>query len=267
MTGLELAAAVLLAVAALVAAVRYLRSGARMRYLLAALQPVAAVLLYFALFAPAPRADAELVVLTAGATPEQLRAVQSARAPYVALPEAPAATDATRAADLAHALRAHRGTTRVRVLGAGLAARDLDAARGLVLRFDPAPAPRGIVALSGDASVAAGRELRVAGRVAGVAGGTVELRDPGDAVVATRPLDAAGDFAFAARAAQPGPALFRVRVLDPRGAEVESLAVPVAVRASTPLRVGVLGGGIGPELKYLRRYLADAGFELRSRLG
>ena len=79
MTGIEIAVALLLAFAALVAAVRYLRSGARMRHLLAALQPVAAVLLYFALFAPAPRADAELVVLTAGATPEQLRALQSSR--------------------------------------------------------------------------------------------------------------------------------------------------------------------------------------------
>ena len=60
----------------------------------------------------------------------------------LALPEARAGGDVARVPDLGTALRQHPGTTRVHVVGAGLVARDRDAAAHVDIAFVPAAAPR-----------------------------------------------------------------------------------------------------------------------------
>ena len=256
----------LLALAALVAVVRVLRANRPHRLALAALQPVLALLLFFALDAPAPRAGGTLVVLGAGATEAQSGALAQGDARVVALPEANAPPAVERVPDLATALRRHAGVDALRIVGHGLGPRDIESARGLPVAFDRAPPPSGLVELDAPAVVAQGRRFVVAGRVEGVAGGTIELRDPGDAIVASAPLAATGRFVLEARARVAGPAVFRARVLDREGALHDDTVLPLDVIAPAALRVGVLAGGPSPELKYLRRWARDAGHALASRL-
>jgi hypothetical protein len=193
----------LLALAALVAIVRVLRSNRRYRIVLAALQPVLAALLFFALDAPAPRAGGPLVVLAAGATDAQRAALARGDARVVALPEASAPAGVERVPDLATALRRHAGAESLRIVGRGLdRATSTPRARG-PSRSSARPPPAGLVELDVPAVVAQGRRFVVAGRADGVAGGSVELRDPGDAIVAGAPLDATGRFALEARARRP----------------------------------------------------------------
>ena len=82
----------------------------------------------------------------------------------VALPEAPALPGVERVPDLATALRKHPGTQRVRVVGAGLEARDRDAMRGVALEFVAEALPRGLVELTPPSRAVAGGEFHFAGR-------------------------------------------------------------------------------------------------------
>jgi hypothetical protein len=144
--------------------------------------------------------------------------------------------------------------------------RDIDAARALPVEFDAAPLADGIVDLFAPASVRAGSTFAIAGRVHGNAGGRVELRDPGGAVVAQAALADDGVFSLDARAKTPGQAAYSLRVLDRAGNGTEDLARPVAVLPGDALRVLVLAGAPDPDLKYLRRWATDAGVELASRI-
>jgi hypothetical protein len=233
-----------------------------------ALQVVAAVLLYLCLLPPSAREDfaaGELVVLTPGATPQQLAAL-AAGATVIALPDSTDRRDVESVPDLATALRRHPDSRRLRVVGGGLPVRDRDAARGLVAGFDAAPLRRGVVELDTPATVRAGSTWALRGRVDGVSNGRVELRDPGDAVIASGALDAAGLFEMHAQAKGAGQALFSLRVFDHDGARVEDVPVPLVARASGPLRAWLLAGAPDPELKYLRRWAADAGVAIDSRI-
>lgn len=237
---------------------------------------VAAALLAWLLLAPA-RDARTLVVLTAGAatgTPEGL---------VVRLPEAPEAPEAESVPDLATARRRHPDATRLRVVGHGLTPRDLDAAcemgteviktalitpvpiscgRAVRLEFDPSPAPTGIVELDAPTNARAGGLWRIAGRANAPRDARVELRDPGGALAASVALDEHGRFALAAPLAAPGAALFELRLLGAGAAPLETLPLPVEARAGDALRVLLLAGAPGPETKYLKRWLVDAGAEL-----
>ncbi|HVI59741.1 MAG TPA: carboxypeptidase regulatory-like domain-containing protein [Luteimonas sp.] len=229
-------------------------------------QALGACLLYRTLFPPQERGEAGvLVVATAGADRAQ-RADRPSAAQVVALPEAPVLADARRLPDLATALRLHPGTTRIRVLGAGLAARDLDAARGHALEFVPAPLPRGLVALWPPRRVQAGRRFAVAGRANGLRGGSVELLDPAGAIAARAVLPADGAFRLGADAVGAGLAQWRLRLRDGRKAVVEDVALPLDVAAGAPLRVLLLAGAPNAELKYLRRWASDAGLSPEARI-
>ncbi len=260
--------ALLLASALLLGGLRSRHHGAPHRVARIALQGLAALLLWLCLFPPATReefAAAEMAVLTPGISVAQRDALP-ATAALVALPGVAAAGRAERVPDLGTALRRHPEVRRLRIVGGGLPVRDRDAARGLVAAFDAAPLPRGVVELALPSAVIAGSMWRVGGRVADVSGGRIELRDPSAAMVADAALDAQGRFAFAAPARAAGPALFRLRVRDGAGRAVEDLAVPLAARAGSPLRVLLLAGAPDPELKYLRRWVVDAGMQLDSQL-
>lgn len=226
--------------------------------LLVLAQPLYALLLYFVLMPPAlPGRTGTMVVLTAGASPP--RGAAASGDALVALPEAPVVAGAERVPDLATALRRHPGLRRLHVIGAGLEARDREAARGLSLSFHAAPLPRGLIALALPEPVAAGDAFSVSGRVHGIAGAMVELRDPAGRRLDAVTVPASGDFTVGGTARAPGRVDFRLRISDRQRAKVEELDVPVQVIEQPAPRVLVLAGAPNPEWKYLRRWMADAG--------
>lgn len=233
-----------------------------------ALQIVAAVLLYLCLLPPSTHenfAAGELVVLTPGVTKAQLDALR-ASATTIALPGSTDQRDIESAPDLGTALRRHPDSRHLRIVGSGLPARDRDAARGLVADFDAAPLPRGVVDLETQPDVRAGSLWWLRGRVESVPNGRVELHDPADKVVANGTLDEAGHFSLHAQAKSAGNVLFALRVLDRDGARVEDASVPLIVRNAEPMKMLLLAGAPDPELKYLRRWAADAGVAIDSRV-
>ncbi len=263
--------ALLLALAVAVAALRLWRAHradprrprAWRLALLLVLQPLLAGALYLALFPPQrPLDPATLVVLTEGATSADAAGVEGR---LVALPEASIAADA-RVPDLATALRQHPGTTRIRVLGAGLVARDREAARTVLVAFEPPPLPAGLVRLSLPAGVHRGAGFAIAGQVAGVDGGSVALHDPAGRRVDAAGLGEDGRFTVHGVALAAGAARFELRVLDAEGAAVGQVAAPLWIEASAPPRVLLLAGAPGPETRALRRWLVDAGAKVQARI-
>ncbi|WP_394662636.1 carboxypeptidase regulatory-like domain-containing protein [uncultured Sphingomonas sp.] len=249
----------LLALAVLVAWVRLgwqqWRAGERSRgwriALLLFVQPALAVLLYLTLAPPSTRfAEPDvLTVLTRGGT--------AAGGQTVALPEAGGPRGIEQAPDLATALRRHPGIRRLRIRGEGLEARDWLAVQGLALAFTPSALPQGLVALVPPDRTAPGGMFRVSGQVEG--GGSVELLDPAGAKIAAAPLDGEGRFTLEGRARVPGVALFRLRSRGPRGEAVSDTDIPVWTATEPGLRVTLLGGAPGPEVKFWRRWASDAG--------
>jgi hypothetical protein len=223
-----------------------------------------AVLLYLTMFPPGlGDGSAVLTVITDGADAAQLQRV-AARHPAVALPEAPEVDGIDRAADLATALRRFPGTRRIEVVGGGLPLRDLDVAGALSVAFDAAPLPRGIVELWYPQRTPGGKAWRIAGRANGVPGGTVELLDPARRPLLRKDLQADGRFVLEAVARTPGRTTYVLQLRDAGGQLVEQLDLPVQTVGGTTLRVLLLSGAPGPELKYLRRWAVDAGLQLGS---
>src|SRR4051812_17013483 len=265
---ISLIAAIFLAAAVLLGAWRTLRDAKSNRLLRVALQLAAAALLYLALFPPEVDrkfSAGTLIVLTPGATQAQIGKPGDGIA-TVALPRVEAPRDVERVPDLGTALRRHPDASRVRIVGGGLPARDIDAARNMQVEFDAAPLPEGIVDLSMPPSVRAGSVFRIRGRVQGYAGGRVELRDPAGAVVSRAALAQDGTFALDAQSKSAGDFVFALRVLDANGTAREDVAEAIAVQAGDKLSVLVLAGAPDPELKYLRRWALDAGVDLASRI-
>ncbi|MBN7138455.1 hypothetical protein A7A76_04950 [Lysobacter enzymogenes] len=228
-------------------------------------QPLVAVSLYFVLFPPRlPEQAGTLLVATAGAGEEAWR--EAAGEMRVALPEAPPAIAGARVPDLASALRRYPHSQRLRIVGAGLAPRDRDAAGGLAVDFAPAPLPRGIVGAWAPARVGEGEAFTVRGQVEGANGGAVELLDPAGQRVDRAALGAGAGFALEAVARVAGRAGFVVRAVDAQQREIERVALPVSVEAEPPVRVLLLAGAPGPELKYLRRWASDAGLKLHTQI-
>lgn len=240
------------------------RSRAWRLALLWLLQPVCATLLYFTLLPPElPGEAGTLVVATAGATRIGAQATGDA---LIALPEAPALPGAERVPDLATALRRHPGMQRLHIVGAGLEPRDRDAVHGLPLIFSAPRLPRGVVRLDPPEKVAAGAVFRVGGRVEGVDKGTAELIDPAGRRVDARALPADGGFVLSGTGRVPGRTLFTLRVRDAQRRTVEEVQLPQWTRAEAQPRVLLLGGAPSPELKYLRRWAADAGIALHTQI-
>lgn len=238
------------------------------RVALLVLPAASALLLHGLLFPPAgPPPPGPLVVMTAGSDADAARAATRGGATLVALPEAgaeaSAAAGAQRMPDLATALRRHPATPRLQVLGEGLVARDLDAARGLPLDFDPPPLPPGLVELHAPARVVAGGMLRIGGRLHAAAGTRVELLDPGGAVQDRARPDAEGRFQLQAPVRAAGPAIYRLRM---SGAVRAEERIAVDARPGHASRLLLLAGAPNPEVKYLRRWASDAGLPLHSRV-
>jgi hypothetical protein len=233
--------------------------------LLLALQPLCAGLLYLTLAPPALTlaTAGELIVATRGASS---LAIREGGQRVVTLPEAPRVAGAERAPDLATALRRHPEARRLRVIGSGLEARDIGAARGRAIAFDPPRLPRGLVELAAPDRVAPGAEFRVGGRVEDAAGGTAELLDPGGRKLDQMLLPASGRFALTGAARVPGVAQFTVRVRDARRGIVDEAEVPLWTADRQATRILLLAGAPSPEIKYLRRWASDAGLEVAERI-
>ncbi|MGY1409055.1 hypothetical protein ACW5EG_05705 [Luteimonas sp. A611] len=228
------------------------------------LQPLLAGALYLTLFPPQRDVDpVALVLLTEGAS-----AADAARADGIvlALPEAGEAGDVPRVPDLATALRRHPGSTRVQVLGAGLTARDRDAARTVSIAFAPPPLTPGIVHLAMPQRVTRGASFAIAGQVEAVAAGNIELRDPAGRRVDAVPLHDDGRFLVRGIAMEAGAARFELRLVDADGATLSQVAAPLWIEAATPPRVLLLAGAPGPETRALRRWLVDAGAQVQARI-
>jgi hypothetical protein len=220
------------------------------------LQLASALLLWRILEPPERQGRAgTLIVATAGAPRRVALATGDV---LVALPEAPDLPGAAHVPDLATALRRHPGTTRLRIIGHGLPPRD-QIATGLPLDFDPAPLPRGLVWLSSPANVAPGAQFHIGGSVHDIPAGRVVLRDPASRIVATAPLDAAGNFTLSATTKTVGPAEFSLQTIDRNRRLVEAAVVPVVATEAPQPRIQIVAGAAGPDLKYLRRWAQDAG--------
>lgn len=257
----------ILAATAIVAAWRAARRPLRARLAFALAQPVLALALYFVLFPPiGSRAAASLVVLTPGAVTAQVDALEAGTR-IVALPGAPAHPDAEPMPDLGTALRRHPDTGELRIAGYGLPTRDLAAATGIPLRFDPAPLPPGIVDWIAPQVVRPGSVWPVSGHVRGAAGGRVDLVDPGAVVAATGAIDADGAFRLESTARIDGESVLGLRALDAEGTLVDEVPLALVVRAGDAQRVLLLAGNPSPETKYLRRWAVDAGIQLAARIG
>ncbi|OGT58428.1 MAG: hypothetical protein A3E01_19570 [Gammaproteobacteria bacterium RIFCSPHIGHO2_12_FULL_63_22] len=242
-----------------------LRIGMR-RPALLGLQLVAGLALYFTLFPPMVEHEAEsLLVATAGTTATQLSAhARGAKLP--ALPEAPLLADVERVPDLATALRRLPPNARLRILGDGLVQRDIDAARGRALAFEPKALPRGFIEVIAPSQVTVGTHWSASGTINSITDATVELLDPSGAVVMRGKADAQGRFTLGSSAPAPGRMRYGLRVRDAKGRAVDSVNVDMqAVEGSKP-RVLMMAGGPGPELKYLRRWAMDAGVQLRTQV-
>ncbi|MBW8809147.1 MAG: carboxypeptidase regulatory-like domain-containing protein [Lysobacter sp.] len=263
-----LALAVLIAMASLILRQRRSDRPTRSRRwrlaLLLAAQPILAVLLYLSLLPPPLRTQAgTMVVATAGAAQSGIAAAGDVQ---IGLPEAPPSTERERAPDLATALRRHPDTQRVRVIGAGLEARDRDAARGLAIEFQPPALPRGLIGVWAPSRVGVGATFAIHGRVQGLQDGAVELLDPGRQRVDRVAPDRDGSFALSAVARGAGLTGFTVRLRDARQSVIEDIEVPVSVLPDAQPKVLLLAGAPGPELKYLRRWAADAGLKLHTQI-
>jgi hypothetical protein len=264
--------AVLLGFGALLAALRFALHARRFALpwpkwlLVLLLQPVAAALLYLALFPPpdAQRTD-RLVIASAATTAAQI-ARHGNDATLLALPEAPALPGALRVPDLATALRRHPQVSQLLVLGQGLPARDRDAARGHALQFIAAPLPTGLIELQSPTRATVGQRWQASGAVNALPGGSIELIDPAGRRADRSRLSANGRFALHGSALAPGRARYSLRLRDAQGKVVEQLPVWLQVEAGSPMRVLVLAGGPSPELKYLRRWAVDAGLTLRTQI-
>ncbi|MDT3486423.1 hypothetical protein [Stenotrophomonas maltophilia] len=263
-SSLNLWIALALAVVVVIASVRQLRGSTAhpgRRWSVIALQIVVATLLYFCLVPPTHQQPAAgLVVLSAEA--DTAGAPPASEGPLLLLPEAADVPGAQRVPDLATALRQHPAST-LTLVGAGLAARDRDAAVPGDVRWQAAPAPRGWVALQPPADVAPGGRFEVQAQARGAAKAKAELLDPGDTVVDRADVAEDGRVQLTGIARAEGRSVFRLRLLDTEGHVVDTVPVPQQTLPAAPLRLLVRASAPGPELKYLRRWAADAGLRVQ----
>lgn len=258
----------LLVVAALIGAWRSWRMPARWRWLRVSAQFVSAVLLYLLLYPPMVPLPGELrVVLTPGVTAEQIRSLDPAH-PAIVLPGVEIEDAlAEHFPDLASALRRYPQVDRLQILGSGLPLRDRESTQGLGISFEPAALSAGIVDAQWSDSIVAGSIWSLHGGIAPAAADVrIELRDRAGALVAKSSTDAQGRFALDAGAAAAVPSLYRLRAIGSDDALIEDFPLAVDVRDALPAQVLLLAGAPDAELKYLRRWAADAKIALGSRI-
>lgn len=192
-----------------------------------------------------------------------------------ALPEAevPLPAGVQQVPDLASLLRDQAGA-RIRLIGEGLQARDLDAARGRLAQWLPAPLPAGLVELRLPLRIAEGAAIDIHGAWQGGPPLRLELQDAAGAVLAAHAFTAdspddqprARPFALSLPARAAGELPLELVAIDSEGEPRRLLPLPLRIEPASGLRIGLLAGAPGAELRALRRWAVDAGHELDSRI-
>ena len=228
---------------------------------LLALQPLTSALLYCALF---PLAGSDGTRLLRMATAGTSSIAAGSNEPFFTLPEA-STHGGTRVPDLGTALRRMPGVQAIEILGRGLTPRDMDALPDVPLRFRPGPLPSGITALSPPGAVAPGARFRVGATVSAARGSSVELIDPAGRLTDQAEADAAGHVLLAGTARVAGPAIFTLRLRE-EGSIIDQTSVPVWVELVKPPKLLILAGAPGAEVKFLRRWATDAGYDVTTQI-
>lgn len=185
---------------------------------------------------------------------------------WLRLPEAPMQSGVARTPDLATALRQHPGVRNLHLIGDGLQARDRDAASGLHIAFERASLAIGITDWWMPQVVSVGEQLNVQGSTHGATGRHVELLDPAGNRVDREVLQGDGGFSLLAVPRSPGIADYQLRL---RGADdyvIATTLLPVHILPALTTRLLLRSGGPDPELKFLRRWAADNGANLRASI-
>lgn len=256
--------ALALALIVVIASVRQLRGNTAhpgRRWIVIALQIIVAALLYFCLV-PLTRQQPAGGLVVLGTDAGKAGALPGSEGPLLLLPEAADVPGAQRVPDLATALRQHPAAT-LTLVGAGLAARDRDALLPPDVRWQATPEPRGWIALQPPADVAPGARFEVQAQARGAAKAKAELLDPADGVVDRTDVAEDGRVQLSGIARAEGRSVFQLRLLDADGHVVDSVPVPQQTLPAAPLRLLVRASAPGPELKYLRRWAADAGIRVQ----
>lgn len=269
MSGLPALGPWIAGVLALATVLAMLRLAMQRRWGLLALQPALIGLLGLALLwtpAPPPRS---VILLTEGAEAAAVEALQRQHpdALLAALPGAPALADALPVGDPGEALR-QTPAARVAVVGHGLDPAQLDALEGLHLSFHPAAEPDpAIAALEPPDPPAPGQRWEVGGRLSRAAPGLrLQLQDPSGATVDETFADDDGRFRL--HAASPLAARLRYQIILLDG-ERSLQRLPLAVSPTSPpaSRGLLLAATPSPDVKFLRRWAAEAGIALDARIG
>ncbi len=185
---------------------------------------------------------------------------------WLRLPEALAQSGVARVPDLATALRQYPEVRNLRLIGDGLPARDRDAASGLRITFKPAPLATGISDWWLPQVVTAGQPLYVQGTTQGAAGARIELLDPAGNRIDQQVLQGDGGFSLSAVPRSPGIADYKLRLRGADDRVIGTTLLPVRVVSASATRLLLRSGGPDPELKFLRRWAADNGANLRARI-
>ncbi|MEO5629902.1 MAG: hypothetical protein ABIQ62_09060 [Thermomonas sp.] len=204
-----------------------------------------------------------LHVLTAHA-PAAMTATPLTGELWLRLPEAPSRQGIERVPDLATALRQHPKLRTLHVTGDGLEARDRDAAIGLDIRFERATLAIGITDTWAPTFVRSGDTLHVRGAAHG--GARIELLDPAGVRVDQQTLQTDGAFSLRSATRSPGLATYQLRLRDAGGKAIASMPTPLQVQPAHATRLLLRSGGPDPELKFLRRWAADNGANLRASI-
>ena len=266
---MEHVTAAILAIAVLISAIRLIlwhRASPHPHWLrlaaLLVLQPTCAALLFLALYPPPiPVEGGTFIIATAGAP----RFTPNAGALTLALPEASPIQGAEHVPDLATGLRRHPEARRITVLGAGLTPRDIEAASGLAVRFDPPAQRTGILSLTPPTAAAPGDSFDVGATVSPTNSAIVELLDPAGRVTDRTTPDQQGHVRLTGTARAAGNSLFTLRVRT-KDRTMAQASVPLVVLEPKPQRLLLLAAAPGPEIKYLRRWATDAGFDVTSQI-
>lgn len=227
------------------------------------LQLACTMLLYFTLFPPLVTQPSGTLHIATGSTP---RASLPTGGPnLIALPEAGRPPGAQAVPDLATALRRHPGTPQIVIHGSGLVPRDVDAVKSVEVVFSPPPARQGIIALSPPAAVAPGASFKVSGEVARLPQSRVELVDPAGRITDSATPGRSGIFTLFGTTRAPGAVEFTLRLRDgPR--VIEQAKIPIIVERHTKPRLLIGALAPGAEVKYLRRWASDAGFDVVTQM-
>ena len=263
-SGLNLWIALALAVIVAIASARQSRGNTThrgRRWGVIGLQVIVATLLYFCLVPP-PRQQPAGGLVVLGIDASRAGAFPASEGPLWLLPEAADVPGAKRVPDLATALRQHPAST-LTLVGAGLVARDRDAVLPRDVRWQPTATPRGWVALQPPADAAPGARFEVQAQARGVARAKAELLDPAGSVVDRADVAEDGHVQLSGITRAEGRSVFQLRLLDADGHVVDSAPVPQQTLPAAPLRLQVRASAPGPELKYLRRWAADAGIRVQ----